>query len=308
MGMESYPRSQAEFDSLFSSEEASRRYIATLRWPEGFRCPRCGHDQAWLKRQHTLYICRQCDVQTSLTAGTIFHDTRQPLQRWLRAIWYITNQKNGVSALGFQRAMGFGSYHTAWAWLHKLRQAMVRPERDRLAGTVQIDETYFGGPKPGHRGRGAEGKTLGLVMVEHHEKRLGRIRLCLAADPTPNTLEPLIRAMVTPESLIETDGWGGYSGLTHLGFRHVVMRQTGTVGDDPLPQVHLVISLLKRWLLGTHQGAVQPTHLEYYLDEFTFRFNRRTSTHRGKLFYRLVQQAVQVGPVRECDLRARQAK
>jgi transposase-like protein len=306
--MESYPRSQAEFDLLFTSEEVSRRYIAALRWPDGFCCPHCGHGHAWITHGHALYICTHCGVQTSLTAGTIFQDTRQALQRWLRAIWYITNQKNGVSALGFQRAMGFGSYHTAWAWLHKLRRAMVRPGRDNLTGTVQIDETYFGGPRPGHRGRGADGKTLGLLAVEHEGKRIGRIRLCLAADPTPNTLEPLVQAMVAPGSLIETDGWGGYSGLTRLGFRHVVVRRTSIVGEDPLPQVHLVISLLKRWLLGTHQGAVQPTHLEYYFDEFTFRFNRRTSKYRGKLFYRLVQQAVQVDPVRESDLRANNTK
>lgn len=306
--MESYPHSQAEFDLLFTSEEVSRRYITSLRWPDGFTCPHCGHDHAWITNRHGLYICTKCGVQTSLTAGTIFQDTRQPLQRWLRAIWYITNQKNGVSALGFQRAMGFGSYHTAWAWLHKLRRAMVRPGRDHLSGTVQIDETYFGGPRPGPRGRGAEGKTLGLVAVEHDGKRIGRIRLCLAVDPTPNTLEPLVQAMVAPGSLIETDGWGGYSGLTRLGFHHVVIRQTGEVGDDPLPQVHIVISLLKRWLLGTHQGGIQPTHLEYYLDEFTFRFNRRTSEHRGKLFYRLVQQAVQIEPVRESDMRANHTK
>lgn len=306
--MELYPRSQAEFDALFLSEAASRQYIAMLRWPKGFRCPQCAHDQAWMTRRDTLYVCRQCGSHTSLTAGTIFHDTRQPMQRWLRAIWYLTNQKHGVSALGFQRAMGFGSYHTAWAWLHKLRQAMVRPGRDLLSGTVQIDETYFGGPKPGPRGRGADGKTIGLIAVEHEGQRIGRIRLCLATDPTPHILEPLIQAMVAPGSHIETDGWGGYVGLPALGYTHTILRQTGVVGEDPLPQVHLVISLLKRWLLGTHHGGVQPTHLAYYLDEFTFRFNRRTSTHRGKLFYRLVQQAVQVGPVRECDLRAQPPK
>lgn len=250
------------------------------------------------------YVCARCQAQSSLTAGTLFHDTRYPLRQWFRAIWYVTQQKSGVSALGLQRALGLGSYHTAWAWLHKLRRAMVRPGRDRLAGRVQIDETYLGGARPGFRGRGADGKTLVLVAVEHEGSHVGRIRCRVAENAAPVTLEPLIQAMVEPGSLLETDGWGGYAGVTALGYRHVIVRADATVGEEPLPQVHLVISLLKRWLLGTHHGAVRPTHLAYYLDEFTFRFNRRTSTHRGKLFYRLVQQAVMIDPVRESDLKA----
>jgi transposase-like protein len=251
-----------------------------------------------------LFVCTRCERQTSLTAGTIFHDTRQPLQRWLRVIWYVTQQKQGVSALGLQRAVGFGSYHTAWAWLHKLRRAMVRPGRDRLAGTVQVDETYFGGPRPGPRGRGADNKTLGVLAIEHTGQHLGRVRMCLVANVSPAALEPAVQALVTPGSVVETDGWSGYGALGLLGYQHVVLREAGHLGDNPLPQVHLLVSLLKRWLLGTHQGAVRPSHLAYYLDEFTFRFNRRTSQHRGKLFYRLVQQAVQVDHVREADLRA----
>lgn len=302
--MEAYPRSQAEFDALFTSEAACRDYLTALRWPDGFQCPHCGHERAWIIQRGGLWVCTHCERHTSLTAGTIFHDTRQPLQRWLRVIWYVTNQKFGVSALGLQRAMGFGSYHTAWAWLHKLRRAMVRPGRDRLTGVVQVDETYFGGPRPGPRGRGALEKTLGLVAVEHDGRRLGRIRLGLVPDARPHILEPAVQCLVEPGSTIETDGWTGYYALNTLGYQHVQLRPQACVGEEPLPQVHLVISLLKRWLLGTHHGAVQPSHLAYYLDEFTFRFNRRASTHRGKLFYRLVQQAMQVDPYRESDLRA----
>lgn len=302
--METYPRSQAEFDVLFASEESCRQYIASLRWPEGFRCPRCGHDHAWIMERNALYLCSRCQSQTSLTAGTIFQDTRQPLQRWLRAIWYITNQKSGISALGLQRAMGFGSYHTAWNWLHKLRRAMVRPGRDRLSGIVQVDEAYFGRVRPGHRGRDAEGKILILLAVEHEGARPGRIRLGVAENPTPTELERFVLTMVEPGSTIETDGWGSYAGLSKMGFSHRVLRQKAVIGEDPLPQVHLVISLLKRWLLGTLHGAISHKHVGYYLDEFTFRFNRRTSTHRGKLFYRLVQQAVMTDPVSETDLHA----
>lgn len=306
--MEIYPRSQAEFDALFTSEEACREYLAALRWPDGFRCPRCGHTQAWRIQRGKLYMCGQCQAQTSLTAGTIFQDTRQPLQRWFRVMWYVTQQKTGVSALGVQRALGFGSYHTAWSWLHKLRRAMVRPDRDRLSGTVQVDETYFGRIRPGHVGRDAEGKILILLAVEHEGNRPGRIRLGVASNPTPSELEQFVQLMVEPGSTVETDGWGGYAGLGRLGYTHEVRREKVRLGEEPLPQAHLVVSLLKRWLIGTLHGAIRPTHVAYYLDEFTFRFNRRTSQHRGKLFYRLLQQAVLTDPVREADLRAKQEK
>jgi transposase-like protein len=306
--METYPQSQDEFDALFGSEEACRTYLAALRWPEGFVCPRCGQSNAWMMKRSARYICTQCQAHISLTAGTIFHDTRHSLQEWFRAIWYITQQKSGVSALGLQRALGLGSYHTAWAWLHKLRRAMVRPGRDRLAGRVQVDEAYIGGPRPGHRGRAADGKTIVVVAVEHTGKRLGRIRLQLAENVAPATMEPVIQTMVEPGSTIETDGYGSYAGLSALGYQHVILRADAKLGEEPLPQVHLVVSLLKRWLMGTHHGAVRPTHLVYYLDEFTFRFNRRTSGNRGKLFYRLVEQAVMVEPVREIDLKAKPSK
>jgi len=232
-----------------------------------------------------------------VTAGTIFQDTRKPLRLWFRAIWHVTSQKHGVSALGLQRVLGLSSYETAWTWMHKLRCAMVRPGRERLAGVVEVDETYYGGEKPGIRGRGALGKTLVVIAVEWNGSRIGRIRLQRVADPKAKSLEPAVQAAVEPGSTVLTDGWAGYSGLVKLGYRHQVVHADAEVGENLLPHVNRVASLLKRWLLGTHQGAVEHSHLDYYLDEFTFRFNRRTSRSRGKLFYRLVQQAAMIDPV-----------
>lgn len=253
-----------------------------------------------------LYWCRNCDYQASITAGTLFHDTHKPLRLWFEAMWYVVNQKCGVSALGLQRVLGLGSYHTAWNWLHKLRRAMVRPGRDRLSGQVEVDEVFIGGVRPGKRGRGAAGKTLVVIAVEEAEKGMGmgRIRLRQVADAAGESLEPAVWDLVEPGSTVRTDGWGGYNGLTELGYKHSVVRKTPELGDNLLPLANRIASLLKRWLLGTHQGAVEHSHLEYYLDEYTFRFNRRTSKSRGLLFYRLISQAVDLGPVLETELKA----
>lgn len=294
--MEDYPTTLLEFERRFDNDAACREYLVALRWPDGFRCPRCGHDRCWLNRRE-LFECAACHRQTSATAGTIFQDTRKPLMWWFRAMWYVTNQKTGVSALGLQRVLGLGSYETAWAWLHKLRRAMVRPGRDRLQGVVDVDETYWGGERPGKHGRGAAGKTLVLVAAEEDGGGIGRIRLKRVSDHSGPTLQAAVEACVAPGSQVHTDGLSSYNGLSAAGYDHRVIRSaTAAVGEDPLPRVHRVVALLKRWMLGTHQGAIQPSHLDYYLDEFTFRFNRRTSRSRGKLFYRLVEQAVLVNP------------
>jgi len=299
--MENYPRTALEFERRFATEEACRQYLFEVRWPEGFCCPRCGHRQAWTVGRGQ-FRCSQCDVQTSVTAGTIFQDTRRPLLMWFRAIWYVTSQKHGCSALGLQRALGLRSYQTAWTWLHKLRRAMVRPGRSRLGGAVEVDETYIGGERPGKRGRGAAGKSLVLIAVEETKQGAGRIRLRHVADASAASLTPAVEEMVEPGSIVRTDDWGGYNNLGSRGYRRMVVRKTANVGENLLPLANRVASLLKRWLLGTHQGAVRPFHLDYYLDEFTFRFNRRTSRSRGKLFYRLVQQAAAVEPVRGRDI------
>lgn len=284
------------FEQRFSSEQACCEYIYQLRWPNGFRCPQCQHHESW-QTERGLYHCTNCHCQTSVTAGTIFQDTKKPLQLWFRAMWYITNQKHGVSALGLQKALGLGCYQTAWTWLHKLRIAMVRPGRDRLSGSVEVDEIYVGGKKPVYRGRGAAGKTLVVIMAQEDGNRIGRIRLRQVDDATAQSLEAAVKACVEPGSTVRTDGWSGYGNLECLGYVHKVVQKDCNIGENLLPLANRVASLLKRWLLGTHQGAVRKSHLEYYLDEFTFRFNRRTSRFRGKLFYRLVQQAVAIDPI-----------
>lgn len=213
-------------------------------------------------------------------------------------MWSIASQKYGANALGIQRVLGLGSYHTAWEWLHKLRRAMVRPGREKLSGIVEVDETYVGGQKPGKRGRGAEGKALVMIAVEDkNELGFGRIRLGRVEDASSNSLTKFIADNVEVGSTVRTDGWKGYNDLIEKGYEHVVQREMGEVGEEMLPLAHRIASLMKRWMMGTYQGAVREQHIDYYLDEYTFRFNRRTSASRGKLFYRLVQQAILVDPV-----------
>jgi len=255
-----------------------------------------------------LYWCRGCDYQTSVTAGTLFADTHKPLRLWFETIWYVTNQKYGVSALGLKRVLGLGSYDTAWAGLQKLRRAMVRPGRDRLEGKIEVAEIFVGGVHPGKRGRGAEGKALVLIAAQAADQGIGRIRLKRVADASATSLESALLTMAEPGSEIRTDGWGGYNGLEALGYAHRVVRETLEVGKNVLPLVNRVAALIKRWLLGTHQGAVRISHLEYYLDEYTFRFNRRTSRSRGLLFYRLIDQAVHVHPIERAELKAEMAR
>lgn len=298
--MEDYPKDLLEFEARFSTDEACREYLFRLRWPEGFCCPHCQGTNAWGTKRG-LYKCQTCHQHVSVTAGTIFHGSRKPLRLWFRAMWQITSQKYGANALGLQRVLGLGSYHTAWEWLHKLRRAMVRPGRDCLKGVVEVDETYLGGKKPGQRGRGAEGKALIVVAVEDtsgtRKTGIGRIRLQRVPDASAQSLNAFMNSWITVGSTVRTDGWSGYAQLPEHGYVHVLAREGSSVGEDELALCHRIIALFKRWLLGTYQGAVRPEHLDYYLDEYTFRFNRRTSRSRGKLFYRLVQQAVVIEPV-----------
>lgn len=246
-----------------------------------------------------LMQCAACGRQTSVTAGTIFQDIRTPLPLWFRAMWAVTSQKTGISALGLQRELGLRSYKTAWAWLHKLRRAMVRPGRDRLAGRVEVDEAYIGGVHPCRPGRQTETKALVAVAVQVEARgRLGRIRLRRLLDASGESLTGFVQDAVEPGSLVHTDGWVGYEPLKRNGYRHRItfLQGQAKAPSQLLPHVHRVVSLLKRWLLGTHHGGVTHEHLDYYLDEFTFRFNRRRSGSRGMLFFRLAQQAVAVDP------------
>jgi len=287
-----------DLESRFSTDEACHDYLAQLRWPDGFRCPKCGSRRTpWAVRR--IYLeCQDCSGHISVTAGTIFDRTQTPLPIWFRAIWWVVTQKNGASALGLQRVLGLGSYETAWTWLHKIRRAMVRPGRDLLAGRVEADETYLGGLEEGVHGRETFKKALVVIAAQEDGKGIGRIRMRRIPDASADSLLPFVESTVEPGSTIHTDGWPGYAGVEAKGYRHevTVLKRSKTSASELLPRVHRVASLLKRWILGTHQGAVSPEHLDGYLDEFVFRFNRRTSRSRGKLFYRLLQNAMAVEP------------
>jgi transposase-like protein len=241
-----------------------------------------------------------CARQASVTAGTIFHRSRTPLQTWFAAAWLMTSQKQGISALGLQRALGFGSYQTAWAMLHRFRVAMVRPGRDRLAGHVEVDEAYVGGVEPNVGGRETVTKSIVAIAVEiENPKGFGRIRLQHVADVSKESLIGFVEGAVEPGATVHTDGWQAYWTLSEHGYTHerTVMRAQSEPAHVVMPGVHRVASLLQRWLLGTHQGRVSPEHLDAYLNEFTFRFNRRNSRRRGLLFYRLLSQAVATDPI-----------
>lgn len=289
-----YPRSFNEFDRFFSDEAACREYLFRVRWPDGFVCPRCSSGAgAWATARGYLH-CRACQGETSITAGTVFEGTRSALRTWFLALWFVTSQKHGASALGLKRVLGLRSYQTAWSWLHKLRRAMVRAGRERLSGYVEVDETYVGGEEEGVHGRETRKKAIVAIAVEVRDaKGFGRIRMRRVPDVSAASLTPFVRHAVEPGSTVHTDGWGGYNDLPKHGYRHKVTVLSAS--DDPahvlMPGVHRIAALIKRWLLGTHHGAVSNRHLDYYLDEYTFRFNRRTSASRGLLFYRLMQQA-----------------
>ena len=291
-----YPRTLREFNAWFPDEEASLDYLVRLRWPGGFACPVCGERRFGRMSKGRNLRCAGCRVDASITAGTIFADTRLPLTTWFGAAWYATGTKHGVSALSLQRVLGLGSYETAWGLLHKLRRAMVRPGRDRLAGEVEADETYVGGVATGKRGRGAAKKTIVEVAVEKRRAGMGRVRLTRIPDVSGESLLAAIEESVEPGSVVYTDHYGGYNGLGAAGYIHfpTAISSSGDPAHVVMPRVHRIASLFKRWLLGTHQGAVRPQHLDDYLAEFTFRFNRRNSNHRGLLFYRLLEQAVQL--------------
>lgn len=303
---EHYPKDFQEFLSQFSTEADCWNYLFMMRWPNGFLCPRCNSDKYWLTEMKLIH-CASCEHQTAITRGTIFHGTRKSLLLWFHIIWWVVAQKTGASAYNLKDFMGFGSYETAWAWLHKLRRAMVRPERDKLKGEVEVDETYIGGREKGKgkQGRGAESKTLVIVATECKGKQIGRVRFGIITEASGENLIPFIEANVEQGSTIITDGWRGYEQLSQSKIymhEQKIISNSGKEAHELLPHVHMVDSLVKRWLNGTHQGNVSPKHLSYYLDEFAFRFNRKMSTFRGKLFYRLIQQAVTTPPVTLNDI------
>ena len=293
-----YPRTLQELLIWFADEQACLGYLERLRWGDGFVCPCCGTvNGGWWAVRRGLRKCAVCHRETSVTAGTIFHGSRLPLTTWFAAIWYVVNQKNGVSALGLQHVLEFGSYQTAWAWLHKLRRAMVLPGRELLSGVVEVDESYVGARRTGAGGRRAAGKAIVAIAVEG-DQAPERVRMRRIPNVTKDTLTDFVLDHVARGSEVRTDGWQGYFDIGRYRFRHVVtnVSASGDPAHVALPHVHLVSSLLQRWILGTHQGAISHAQLDYYLDEFTFRFNRRRARHRGLLFYRLLEGALAAGP------------
>jgi len=303
-----YPRSVGEFQAWFRTDTDCLDYLEWLRWPAGFLCPACGHAEGW-RLGDGRFKCAECGGRTSVTAGTIFDRTRTPLTVWFNACWLFASGKDGISALSLKRTLEIGSYQTAWMMLHRLRSVLVRPGRERLAGTVEVDETYIGGKEPGLSGGRAKGKKVltGIAVEILEPKGWGRCRIAPLADASAASLHPFITENIEPGTTVVTDGWQGYRGLEKLGYKHEPRSQRAARarGEDPsklLPAVHRVASLAKRWLLGTHQGSIDDAHLPSYLNEFVFRFNRRHSRSRGMVFYRVLELAVGHDPVRYKDI------
>lgn len=292
---EIYPKNMQELIEKFPTEELCREYIAQIRWDSGFVCPYCAGHKSWKIRRGKIR-CSECRCDVSVTTGTVFENTHIPLRIWFQAIWCIVSQKQGVSALGLARALGIRRQKTGWNLLRKIRLGMVRPGRERLFGVVEVDEILLGGKRLKLEGRSHPGKTLVLVAAEDKgEEGIGRIRMEIIPDAGKMSLKIAIKHMIEPKSTLRTDGWQGYLGIEKLGYIRIANKRQPTIpGDDPTPLIHRISSLLKRWILGTHQGSVQFSHLHEYLDEFVFRFNRRTSKSRGKLFYRLIQNLVAI--------------
>jgi len=291
------PVNQIEFEKMFTTEKQCLDYLKELRFPKGYSCQKCQHDEYWVNNRGIM-VCKNCKNELSITSGTIFHRSKLPLVVIFRALWWMVAQKNGVSAVGIQRVLGLGSYRTAWVWLHKFRRLMVFPGRNKLSGEIEVDETLVGGKRSGKRGRGAEGKSLVVIAVEIMEKGTGRVRMSLISDASKKSLKKFINENIETGSNLITDGWKGYTGISKSGYQHEIEDKTKLLdGEEILPNVHRIASLLKRWLLGTHQNYIGEGYLSYYLDEYTFRYNRRKSNSRGLLFQRLIEQGVLHEPV-----------
>lgn len=283
------------FRMRFATQRNCLAMLRRWRYPEGFRCPRCGGDRAWWIESRGLHQCRRCRRQTSLTAGTMFHGTRKPLSTWFLAMFLFVSSKRAISATELATQVGI-TLPTAWTWLHKMRVAMEDRQRSLLEGLVEVDESYMGGVEEGRGGRSLKKKACVAGAVEMPEKvrGLGRVRLAHLENAGATELEDFVTSQISPRASIRTDAWRGYRRLGELGFRHVAVnvKRSGLKAHQLLPGTHRVFSLVDRLLLGTYQGAVSRRHLQKYLSEYEFRFNRRRSKSRGLLFQRLLSAAV----------------
>jgi transposase-like protein/ribosomal protein L37AE/L43A len=273
-----FPLTILEFQQRFGTEEACREYLFASRWPDGFICPACGGRDAGAQTRRHLWVCTACGRQTSITAGTVMHKTRLPLRTWFWAAYLVSTFQPGISAKQLQRQLGVGCHETAWAMLHKLRGAMVAPERDPLKGEVEIDEFFLGGHEEGLKGGRQHGKkALVGIAIEVRGQGSGRLRLRVLENSQAKTLEAFTKATTAAGAIVHTDGLPSYNGLPKLGYDHRP-RKVASVepGEELLPRVHRAVSNLKAWMHGTHRG-VSDTHLPVYLDEYVFRHNRRRS-------------------------------
>ena len=291
-----YPKNLREFDKMYPDDEACLAFLEDLRWGNGFECQACGGDNYWLISAG-LRKCKTCLFGNSVKVGSIFESSKLQLKTWFYGIWWMTAQKTGVSALSLQKNLGLGSYRTAWLLLHKIRNSMIYADRSLLQGEVEVDEAFIGGIRSGKRGRGAEGKELIVIAAEcSGEKRVGRIRIQRVPDASTENLEIFILANIALGSTIHTDGWKSYNDVGKLGYKHLPRKSATVHPDELLPRINTVTALLKRWLLGTLHGRLDPKHMDSYFEEFVFRFNRRTSKARGLLFQRVLENSMRVSP------------
>jgi len=299
-----YPNTYRQFVKMFPDDSACAAFLLRLRWPEGFICPACKTASAAWNESRNRLECPNCHHQTYLTAGTIFDKTRTPLTTWFEAAWHLTTAKNGMSAKTLERTLGI-RYRTAWMMLQRFRVAMVNKDRKQLSGEVEVDETLVGGVQHGgKRGRGSSKSVVVIAVEIKQPKGFGRVRMRHIPDASGASLIPFVCDVIAPGSVVSTDGWRGYNGLPDYGYiwKPTILSSSGDPAHVSMPGVHQVASLFDRWILGTHQGSVIPDHLQSYLEEFTFRFNRRTSRSRGLVFRRLLEQAVVTSPVTEADV------
>jgi len=299
-----YPDTMREFFNMFPDERSCLEYLVSLRWSEGYVCSSCGEScTPWYESRNRLG-CPLCRSKVTVTAGTLFEKTRTPLTTWFDAAWHVTTAKNGLSAKTLERTLGT-SYHVAWMMLQRFRVAMVNAERTKLTGTVEVDETFIGGEEHGgKRGRGTD-KEIVVIDVEIKEgKGFGRTRMRHIPDASGDSLIPFIQDTISSDATIVTDGWSGYSKITDYGYIRDIKNISAS--DDfahvAMPGVHRLASLLKRWILGTHQGSVSDMHLQAYLEEYIFRFNRRNANSRGLVFNRLIEYALKSPPITQDDI------
>jgi transposase-like protein len=295
-----YPKNVLDLEDRLHTEAECRKYLYDVRWPDGFRCLRCGASSFWTKTRDR-FECTRCHYEASVLSGTIFEGSNLSLRIWLRGIWLLISEKQGVSASSLQRDLGLGSYRTAWLMLHKLRKAMVKVDRNKLSGEVEFDTFYLGGKTKGYKKGAYENKLTLAIAVEVRGKGCGRMRLLALKNLVMETQLEAAETLIESKSLIITDGYTGFLHLNEKGYQHKPYPPSSRLNTEPdsdsqLPRVHRVISLIKRWHLGTLQGRMSKKHSDAYLEEFVFRFNRRTSTSRGLLFLRVLENGILLRP------------